>query len=69
MGNAKNKKNPNANRGKYRKKEFTTATSISIITEVSSTENRVINLENLRSHMKEVTQDIATCQSCQEKAL
>ena len=66
MGNAKNKKNPNANRGKYRKKEFT---SISTITEVSSTENRIINLENLRSHMKEVTQHIASCRSCQEKAL
>ena len=69
MGNAKNKKNPNANRGKYCKKQFTTASTISTINEISLTENRVINLENLRTHMQEVTHHVATCQPCQDKAL
>ena len=66
MGNAKNKNNSNANRGKYCKKRFTTVSTISTITEISLTENRIINL---RTHMQEVTQHVATCQPCQDKAL
>ena len=31
-------------------------TAASTITEISLTENRIINLENLRAHMQEVTQ-------------
>ena len=63
MGNSKNKKNPNANSGKYQKKRFTAATPVKQITEISITENRVINLENLKIHLQEVTQHVATCQS------
>ena len=69
MGNAKNKKNPNANRGKYQKKWFAATTPVNSITEVSITENRIINLENLKTHLQELTQHVATCQSCQGKAL
>ena len=69
MGNAKNKKNPNANRGKYYKKRFTTVSTIITITEISLTENRIISLENLKTHMQEVTQHVVTCQPCQDKAL
>ena len=64
-----NKKNPNANRGKYQKKRFAAATPVKQITEISITENRVINLENLKFHLQEVTHHVATCQSCQDKAL
>ena len=69
MGNAKNKKNRNVNHGKYRKKQFTAATPVNSITEISITENRVINLETLKMHLQELTQHVATCQSCQDKSL
>ena len=69
MGNAKNKKNPNVSRGKYRKKQFAAATPVHSITEITITENRVINLENLKMHLQELTQHVATCQSCQDKSL
>jgi len=50
--NAKNKKNPNANHGN---KRFTIVSAISTITEISLTENRIINLENLKKHKQEIT--------------
>ena len=38
MGNAKNKKNRNANHGKYQKKWFAAAARVNSITEISITE-------------------------------
>ena len=58
MGNANSKKNPNANCGKYQKKWFAATTPVNSITEVSVTENREINLENLKTHLQELTQHV-----------
>ena len=71
MGNRKNKKNPNANRGKYRKKRIPAPViPVRTISKIKvTTGNRIINLHSLQGYLQEVTNHVATCHTCTSKAL
>ena len=68
MGCEKNKKSPNAYRGKYRKKRVPAPTNPPETSLNISTANRIVSLSYLEKHLQTMTAHAATCQACNENA-
>ena len=64
MGNTKNKRNPNANRGKYRRRRVSVSTQPAKHPDIVSSGNRIVNLSCLEKHLLDMTSHVSTCQGC-----
>ena len=75
MGNKRNKKNPNANRRRYYRKQVPAPTpeptthlrANSVIN--ATTGSRIINLRSFQMHLQEMTDRVATCEAYTDETL
>ena len=69
MGNNKNKRNPNAHRGKYHRRRVPVSTQPAEHPDIVSLQNRIVNLSCLEEHLLDMKSHASTCQACVDNSL